>query len=100
MAWPFFQYLYELEAIHQIRINMKNCGICGSDIHYFLHGENGGRKIKEPLMLGHETVGEIIEVGKEVSKFKIDDISKEIPEKKIFLKFIFKFRLLPNILVK
>ena len=58
---------------NQLRINMKNCGICGSDIHYFLHGENGGRKIKEPLMLGHETVGEIIEVGKEVSKFKIDD---------------------------
>ena len=35
---------------NQIRINMKNCGICGSDIHYFLHGENGGRKIQEPLM--------------------------------------------------
>ena len=58
---------------NQIRINMKNCGICGSDIHYFLHGENGGRKIKEPLMLGHETVGEIIEVGKDVNKFKVDD---------------------------
>lgn len=58
---------------NQIRINMKNCGICGSDIHYFLHGENGGRKIQEPLMLGHEAVGEIIEVGKEVNKFKIDD---------------------------
>ena len=49
---------------NQIRVNMKNCGICGSDIHYFLHGENGGRKIQEPLMLGHEAVGEIIEVGK------------------------------------
>ena len=24
---------------NQIRINMKNCGICGSDIHYYLHGE-------------------------------------------------------------
>jgi Threonine dehydrogenase and related Zn-dependent dehydrogenases len=34
---------------NQLRNYMKNCGICGSDIHYFLHGENGGRKIKKPL---------------------------------------------------
>ena len=54
-------------------IKISASGICGSDIHYFLHGENGGRKIQEPLMLGHEAVGEIIEVGKEVNKFKIDD---------------------------
>ena len=50
---------------------MKNCGICGSDIHYFLNGENGGRKIIEPLMLGHEFVGEIIEIGNKVRKFKV-----------------------------
>ena len=58
---------------NQIRINMKNCGICGSDIHYYLHGENGGRKIKEPLMLGHEAVGKILEVGSNQEKFKKDD---------------------------
>ena len=61
-----------LEA-NQVRINMKNCGICGSDIHYYLFGENGGRKIIEPLMLGHEFVGEIIELGAKVSNFKIGD---------------------------
>ena len=32
---------------NQVRIRMRNCGICGSDIHYFLYGENGGRKIQE-----------------------------------------------------
>ena len=58
---------------NQIRINMKNCGICGSDIHYYLHGENGGRKIKEPLMLGHEAVGKILEVGSNQENFKKDD---------------------------
>ena len=58
---------------NQIRINMKNCGICGSDIHYYLHGENGGRKIMEPLMLGHEAVGEILEVGSNQDHFKKDD---------------------------
>ncbi|GIS78410.1 MAG: hypothetical protein CM1200mP13_17690 [Candidatus Pelagibacterales bacterium] len=52
---------------------MKNCGICGSGIHYYLFGENGGRKITEPLMLGHEFVGEIIELGSKVSKFKVGE---------------------------
>ena len=55
----------------QVRIKMKNCGICGSDIHYYLFGENGGRKIIEPLMLGHEFVGEIIELGSKVLNFNI-----------------------------
>lgn len=58
---------------NQVRINMKNCGICGSDIHYFLYGENGGRKIQEPLMLGHEAVGEIIEIGSGIKNLKIND---------------------------
>ena len=56
---------------HQVRIEMKNCGICGSDIHYYLHGENGGRKILEPLMLGHEFVGQIIELGSKVFNLKV-----------------------------
>ncbi len=58
---------------NQVRINMKNCGICGSDIHYFLYGENGGRKIQEPLMLGHEAVGEIIEIGSGIKNLKVND---------------------------
>ncbi len=58
---------------NQIRIKMKNCGICGSDIHYYLFGENGGRKIIEPLMLGHEFTGEIIEIGSKVNNFKIGE---------------------------
>ena len=58
---------------HQVRIEMKNCGICGSDIHYYLYGENGGRKILEPLMLGHEFVGQIIELGPKVFNLKVGD---------------------------
>ena len=58
---------------NEIRIKMKNCGICGSDIHYYLYGENGGRKIIEPLMLGHEFVGEVIELGPKAEKFKVGE---------------------------
>ena len=58
---------------NQVRISIKNCGICGSDIHYYLYGENGGRKILEPLMLGHEFSGKIIELGSKVFKFNLGD---------------------------
>jgi len=58
---------------YQVRIEMKNCGICGSDIHYYLHGENGGRKILEPLILGHEFAGQIIELGPQVFNLKMGD---------------------------
>ena len=58
---------------NQVRITMRNCGICGSDIHYFLYGENGGRKIQEPLMLGHEAAGEILEVGSNITHLKAND---------------------------
>ena len=57
----------------QVRIEMKNCGICGSDIHYYLHDQNGGRKILEPLMLGHEFSGQIIELGPKVDNLKVGD---------------------------
>lgn len=34
-------------------------GICGSDIHYFQHGQNGAIKLREPMTLGHEIAGTI-----------------------------------------
>jgi len=70
---------------NQVRIQMKNCGICGSDIHYYLHGQNGGRRILEPLMLGHEFVGQIIELGPKVSNLKVGDriiVNPALPCKK------------------
>tara|TARA_Y100001970_G_scaffold293500_1_gene440763 strand:+ start:9523 stop:10566 length:1044 start_codon:yes stop_codon:yes gene_type:complete len=69
----FNQKKREKLTSNQVRISMKNCGICGSDIHYFLYGENGGRKIKEPLILGHEAVGEILEVGNNTKHLKVTD---------------------------
>lgn len=37
-------------------------GICGSDLHYFLHGRTGSFAVVEPLVLGHEFAGEVIEI--------------------------------------
>ena len=40
-------------------------GICGSDLHYFDQGRNGDYVVAEPLVLGHEVVATVVEIGAE-----------------------------------
>jgi L-iditol 2-dehydrogenase/L-idonate 5-dehydrogenase len=35
-------------------------GICGSDLHYWMHGAAGESVLKAPMILGHEIVGTVI----------------------------------------
>lgn len=35
-------------------------GICGSDLHYWLHGAAGQSILREPMVLGHEVVGTVL----------------------------------------
>jgi len=43
-----------------VRLRFGGGGICGSDLHYFLHGRTGSFAVVEPLVLGHEFAGEVI----------------------------------------
>ena len=52
---------------NEVLVRMKRVGICGSDVHYYLHGRIASFVVKEPLILGHECSGEIVEVGRGVS---------------------------------
>ena len=59
-----------IEADRDIIIKVTACAICGSDLHLM----NGYMPTMEPGdVLGHETMGEVVEVGKAHSKFKIGD---------------------------
>ena len=40
-------------------------GICGSDLHYWLHGAAGESVLKAPMVLGHEIVGTVIRAAAE-----------------------------------
>jgi L-idonate 5-dehydrogenase len=44
-----------------VRLRFGCGGICGSDLHYFLEGRTGSFAVVEPLVLGHEFAGEVIE---------------------------------------
>ena len=54
-------------AAHEALIRIRSVGICASDIHYYEHGRIGRFVVEQPLILGHEPSGEIVDVGAEVS---------------------------------
>ena len=58
---------------HEVRIKNHTIGICGSDVHYYTHGRIGPFVVKDPMILGHEASGTIIEVGTGVSSLKVGD---------------------------
>ena len=51
---------------HDVRVQPKFVGICGSDVHYYLHGKIGDFVVREPMILGHEASGVVTEVGSAV----------------------------------
>lgn len=49
-----------------VKIRIHTVGICGSDVHYYTHGAIGPFVLREPMVLGHEAAGTIVEVGSNV----------------------------------
>jgi D-xylulose reductase len=56
-----------------VRIKIHTVGICGSDVHYYTYGKIGSFVVKEPMVLGHEASGTVIEVGKNIKTLKAGD---------------------------
>ena len=56
-----------------VRIAIKSCGICGSDVHYYTEGKIGGFIVNEPMILGHEASGIVLETGTNVKDLKTGD---------------------------
>ncbi|MFZ7093145.1 NAD(P)-dependent alcohol dehydrogenase [Primorskyibacter sp. 2E233] len=56
-----------------VRIKLHTVGICGSDVHYYTHGKIGPFVVNEPMILGHEASGTVIEIGPEVTHLKEGD---------------------------
>ncbi|EUK18032.1 NAD(P)-dependent alcohol dehydrogenase [Commensalibacter papalotli (ex Servin-Garciduenas et al. 2014)] len=58
---------------NDVKIKINTVGVCGSDVHYYTHGKIGPFVVNEPMILGHEASGTIIEIGKNVTTLKIGD---------------------------
>lgn len=57
----------------EVLLKLGAGGICGSDLHYFLHGRIGNFLIREPLIPGHEISGTVAGVGPGVTRVKEGD---------------------------
>jgi L-idonate 5-dehydrogenase len=57
----------------EVRIRVRNGGICGSDLHYYHQGRIGDFVIREPLVPGHEFSGEVAEIGRDVTRVRVGD---------------------------
>ncbi len=58
-------------AADEVRFAVKSGGICGSDLAYYFKGRVGDFALQEPMILGHEVAGEIVEVGSAVKDLTI-----------------------------
>ena len=56
-----------------VRVAIHTVGICGSDVHYYRHGRIGPFVVREPMVLGHEAAGTVLEVGDEVATLGVGD---------------------------
>ena len=53
-------------GIDDVRIRVERTGICGTDLHIESWDPWAERTIRPPLVVGHEFVGEVLEVGSHV----------------------------------
>lgn len=61
-------------GINDIKIRVLQTGICGTDLHIFDWDPWAQRTIPLGLTIGHEFVGEIVEIGSNVTDFHAGDI--------------------------
>jgi threonine 3-dehydrogenase len=71
-------WLEDIEAprpgINDVLIRAKRAGICGTDVHIYKWDDWAQRTIPVPMAIGHEFVGEIVEIGSNVNDFHPGDI--------------------------
>lgn len=58
---------------NDVLIKIKKTAICGTDLHIYKWDQWAQQTIKTPMHVGHEYVGEIVEIGREVKGYQIGD---------------------------
>lgn len=61
-------------GINDVLVRVRKTGICGTDLHIESWDPWAATAIKPPLIVGHEFVGEIVEVGSNVADFHPGEI--------------------------
>ena len=61
------------DQFNDVLIKVRKTAICGTDIHIWKWDEWAQKTIPVPMHVGHEYVGEIVELGQEVRGFAVGD---------------------------
>jgi threonine 3-dehydrogenase len=61
-------------GINDVLIRVERTGICGTDLHIEEWNEWAQQAVPAPLVIGHEFVGEVVEVGSNVNDFAPGDV--------------------------
>src|SRR5881409_68633 len=61
-------------GINDVLIRVHRTGICGTDVHIYKWDAWAAKTIRVPMVIGHEFVGEIVEVGSNVTDFQAGQI--------------------------
>lgn len=57
----------------EVVVRLRACGVCGSDVHFYLEDNCAGTPALYPSVLGHEPAGEIAAVGAGVESLAVGD---------------------------
>nr|WP_321280979.1 L-threonine 3-dehydrogenase [Marinifilum fragile] len=60
-------------GVNDILVKIKKTAICGTDLHIYKWDEWSQNTIKPGMIIGHEYVGEVAQIGAGVTGFKIGD---------------------------
>lgn len=58
----------------EILLKVKRAGVCGTDLHIWVWDRWSQGRVKPPVTLGHEFVGEVVELGAGVTSVKLGDL--------------------------
>jgi threonine 3-dehydrogenase len=61
-------------GINDVLIRVRYAGICGTDVHIYQWDDWAQKTIHVPMAIGHEFVGEVVQVGSNVNDFFPGDI--------------------------
>ncbi|MEU9546937.1 scyllo-inosose 3-dehydrogenase [Streptomyces mirabilis] len=68
----------QISGDYDVLIRNRVCGICGSDVHMFVPGGDGyigqPAQCRAPIAIGHEYSGEVLQVGRAVTRIKPGDL--------------------------
>ena len=60
-------------APDEVLVRVRSVGVCGSDVHYYMHGRIGAHVVDAPLVLGHEVSGVVVATGDAVAADRVDE---------------------------